>query len=76
MRYVPELDGLRAVAVISVLLFHSGAPLFRGGFLGVDLFFVLSAFLITSILAREWEAKGKLDLKDFYWRRLLRLMPP
>lgn len=71
MRYVPELDGLRAIAVTAVVLFHS-APFgpFSGGFVGVDLFFVLSAFLITGILER-----GQ-PLGEFYGRRALRLLPP
>lgn len=73
--YLPQLDGLRAVAVLAVLLFHSGIPLFGGGFIGVDLFFVLSGFLITSLLMREFQATGSIELKNFYLRRLLRLGP-
>lgn len=73
---MPELDGLRAVAVLSVLFFHAmpNGPA-SGGFVGVDVFFVLSGFLITSIL----EVSGKQDrlrLRRFYWHRVLRLMPP
>lgn len=70
MRHIPELDGLRAVAVVAVVLFHSAphGPA-SGGFIGVDLFFVLSAFLITGIL----DSGQGLGL--FYWRRLIRLMP-
>ena len=76
MEYRSELDGLRAIAVTSVLLLHAapGAP-FSGGFVGVDLFFVLSSFLITSILAAEVRETGRLDLARFYSRRFLRLMP-
>ena len=72
----PELDGLRAIAITAVVLFHVGleGP-FDGGFIGVDLFFVLSAFLITSILADEWRQEGSVNLRRFYWRRFLRLMP-
>ena len=55
MRYRPDIDGLRAVAVISVVLFHAGVPTFGGGFVGVDIFFVISGFLITSIISRDIE---------------------
>jgi peptidoglycan/LPS O-acetylase OafA/YrhL len=76
-QYVPELDGLRAIAVLVVILYHTDPQgAFRGGFIGVDLFFVLSAFLITSILHDEKETTGKIRLAQFYWRRMLRLMPP
>ncbi len=73
MRYVPALDGLRAVAVLSVMAFH--ADLLPGGFLGVDVFFVLSGFLITSLLLQEWQDTGGVDLSRFYLRRALRLWP-
>lgn len=75
-RYIPQLDGLRAVAALLVILFHSDreGP-FRGGFVGVDVFFVLSAFLITSILVEEQERTGSIRLGRFYWRRALRLIP-
>ncbi|MCH8617175.1 acyltransferase [Sphingomonas sp. SM33] len=77
MGYRPELNGLRAIAVTAVVLMHSelGGP-FSGGFVGVDLFFVLSAFLITGILASDWRDAGCLNFRRFYWRRFLRLMPP
>ena len=75
-RYIPELDGLRAIAALLVILFHSDREgLFQGGFIGVDIFFVLSAFLITSILVDEQERTGDLRLGRFYWRRAVRLMP-
>lgn len=74
MQYRPELDGLRAIAVVLVVLFHADGQV-SGGFIGVDLFFVLSAFLITSLLASEWGESGVIDLKRFCWRRFLRLMP-
>lgn len=74
--YVPELDGLRAIAALLVILFHSDRDgLFQGGFLGVDVFFVLSAFLITSILVDEQDRTGTVLLGRFYWRRAIRLMP-
>ncbi len=76
VRYLPELDGLRAVAVLSVVLFHSrpDGPA-SGGFVGVDIFFVLSGFLITSVLMADND-QANLGLRRFYWRRFLRLMPP
>src|SRR5262245_21094061 len=73
--YKPELDGLRAVAVMSVLLMHGGMPGFHWGYIGVDLFFVLSGYLITSILLREQLRTGQISLLSFYQRRALRLFP-
>jgi len=75
MQYNPALDGLRAIAVLAVLAFHAGAPLAGGGFVGVDLFFVLSSFLITTILAKEHASTGRIAVARFYWRRALRLYP-
>ena len=57
MKYRPEIDGLRALAVIPVILFHAGFELFRGGFVGVDVFFVISGYLITTILIDDLENK-------------------
>ena len=74
MGHVPGLDGLRGIAVIGVLVFHANARL-RGGYLGVDLFFVLSGFLITTILIEEHRATGAVDLRRFWVRRARRLMP-
>jgi peptidoglycan/LPS O-acetylase OafA/YrhL len=73
--YRPELDGLRAVAVYLVLLFHAGLPWARGGFIGVDLFFVLSGFLVTSVILSEIDTTGSLHLGRFYSRRVRRLLP-
>ncbi len=75
LAYVPELDGLRAVAIGAVLLVHTMPAYFPGGFVGVDIFFVLSGYLITTILCREFEREGRIRLGDFYMRRALRLMP-
>jgi peptidoglycan/LPS O-acetylase OafA/YrhL len=74
-RYRPALDGLRALAVLAVLAVHFPVPFIDGGFLGVDLFFVLSGFLITTLLYVEWEETGTLRLGAFYGRRALRLFP-
>ena len=74
-RYVPALDGLRAIAVTAVIALHSGVGLATGGWIGVDVFFVLSGFLITTLLLREEEQTDRLRLGSFYIRRLLRLMP-
>jgi peptidoglycan/LPS O-acetylase OafA/YrhL len=73
MRYNPALDGLRAVAILLVLFDHAGG--FAGGLIGVDVFFVLSGYLITSILLRELRETGDISLSNFYWRRALRLFP-
>lgn len=73
---LPGLDGLRAIALLAVVFFHLDTkPWVPGGFVGVDLFFVLSGFLITTLLTREFESSGRLDLGAFYVRRLRRLLP-
>ena len=74
-RYMPGLDGLRAVAVLGVIAFHVGLPFAQGGLLGVGVFFVLSGYLITDILAAQWEKRGAIDLKDFWLHRARRLLP-
>jgi len=74
-RYVPGLDGLRALAVVTVLLFHGGVGWLQGGLLGVDVFFILSGFLITSLLISEFRASGTISFKAFYARRARRLLP-
>ncbi len=72
----PALDGLRALAVLGVMIVHLGNRLLLGGYLGVDVFFVLSGFLITSLLIGEWEKqRGRVSLRNFYARRSLRLFP-
>jgi peptidoglycan/LPS O-acetylase OafA/YrhL len=73
--YQPALDGVRALAVIAVLLFHAGTPGFDGGYLGVSVFFTLSGYLITSLLLDEHDATGSVDYRRFYGRRLRRLLP-
>jgi len=73
--YVPALDGLRAVAVVAVLLYHGRVGWAQGGFLGVDLFFVLSGFLITTLLLTEHARTGRVDLGRFWLRRARRLFP-
>jgi peptidoglycan/LPS O-acetylase OafA/YrhL len=71
----PALDGLRGLAILMVLLSHMPSLGLNGGFYGVDLFFVLSGFLITSLLLEEWRVTGAISLKAFYARRALRLLP-
>ena len=73
--YVPALDGLRALAAVVVLLYHADMPWMPGGFLGVELFFVLSGYLITSLLVAEWRQTGHVNLKRFGLRRVRRLFP-
>ena len=73
--FAPALDGLRAIAVIAVLLYHGGVDWMPGGFLGVDLFFCLSGYLITSLLLAELRGTGRIDLKAFWLRRARRLLP-
>jgi peptidoglycan/LPS O-acetylase OafA/YrhL len=73
--YMPGLDGLRALAVIAVLLYHAGISWLPGGFLGVEVFFVLSGYLITALLLAEWRTKGSVDVKAFWMRRARRLLP-
>ena len=74
MKYRAEIEGLRALAVISVILFHAGFELFRGGYLGVDVFFVISGYLITTILIEDIEKKS-FNFVNFYERRLRRILP-
>ena len=74
-RYRGDIEGLRAVAVLLVVAFHAGVPFVPGGFVGVDVFFVLSGFLITGLLVDEVQRSGTISLTAFYARRIRRLMP-
>ena len=76
IRYIPAIDGLRAVAVIAVILYHLGFNWIPGGFLGVDLFFVISGYVITRLLLDSIQRSGGLDLRAFYVARIRRLLPP
>ena len=78
--YRPEIDGLRACAVGAVILYHAqinilGHEVFEGGFIGVDIFFVISGYLITSIIFKELVATGSFSFKHFYERRMRRILP-
>ena len=75
VRYVPGLDGIRALAVAAVVGYHLGAPWLKGGLLGVGVFFTLSGYLITTILISTWARSGDLDLRHFWLRRARRLLP-
>ena len=80
INYRPEIDGLRSIAVVSVILYHAQIVIFnfqpfKGGFIGVDIFFVISGYLITSIIIRELNDKGSLSFKNFYLRRARRILP-
>ncbi len=76
IRYIPAIDGLRAIAVIAVILYHLGFKWIPGGFLGVDLFFVISGYVITRLLLDSIQRSGGLDLRGFYAGRIRRLVPP
>ena len=73
--YMPALDGLRAFAVLAVVLYHLGVPSTQGGLIGVTVFFVISGYLITKLLLKEYARTGTLDFKSFYIKRVKRLMP-
>ena len=75
MIYRKEIDGLRALAVLPVIFFHAGFSLFEGGYVGVDIFFVISGYLITSIIISDI-ANSKFSLAYFYERRARRILPP
>lgn len=76
MTYRRDIEGLRALAVIAVLLYHAGVPGLGGGFVGVDVFFVISGFVITGLLWHEIESSGHIDFREFYTRRIRRILPP
>jgi peptidoglycan/LPS O-acetylase OafA/YrhL len=78
--YRPEIDGLRAIAVLAVVLYHAdieinGKALMPGGYLGVDIFLVISGYLITSLILKELELTNTFSLKNFYDRRARRILP-
>jgi peptidoglycan/LPS O-acetylase OafA/YrhL len=75
VEYRKEVDGLRALAVVSVILFHARIPGFTGGYVGVDVFFVISGYLITSLLLGEFQATGKVSYTNFVLRRVRRILP-
>ena len=81
INYRPEIDGLRAIAVISVIFYHANVvifdeKLFKGGFIGVDIFFVISGYLITSLILRELNTTQSFSFMNFYERRVRRILPP
>src|SRR5690348_262202 len=73
--YRTDIEGLRGVAILLVVLFHAGVSALAGGFVGVDVFFVLSGFFITGLLFREMEESGTVDVNAFWGKRALRLLP-
>jgi peptidoglycan/LPS O-acetylase OafA/YrhL len=74
LRHRADIDGLRAIAVVPVVLFHAGVSQVSGGFVGVDIFFVISGYLITSLILGEM-AEGRFSLLSFYERRIRRIFP-
>lgn len=74
-KYRPDIDGLRALAVLLVIFYHLGIGLFGGGFIGVDVFFVISGYLITKLIAQEYKQTGSFSFSNFYLRRARRLFP-
>ena len=80
LKYRPEIDGLRAIAVLSVVFYHAKfsimeANLFSGGFLGVDIFFVISGYLITKLIFMELKSNNEFSFSRFYERRIRRILP-
>jgi peptidoglycan/LPS O-acetylase OafA/YrhL len=75
IQFRPDIEGLRAIAVCFVVLYHAGLPFLKGGFTGVDIFFVLSGYLITGLLMKELNSSGGINLSRFYARRVRRLLP-
>src|SRR5690349_6287587 len=75
MGYQPVLDGIRAVAVVAVIFYHAGFGWMHGGFFGVEVFFVVSGYLITSLLLDEHRRAGSVSLRQFWLRRARRLLP-
>ena len=76
IQHIPAIDGLRAIAVTAVIFYHLGFAWIPGGFLGVDLFFVISGYVITRLLLDSIARSGGLDLRGFYKARARRLLPP
>jgi len=74
-RYITGFDGIRSLAVIGVIFYHLIPTSMQGGYLGVPVFFVISGYLITDLLRQEWQQNGKIQIKDFYIRRIKRLYP-
>src|SRR6187549_78561 len=72
----PDIEGLRGAAILLVVLFHARVSWLAGGFVGVDVFFVLSGYFITGLLLRELDESGTLHLGEFWGRRAMRIMPP
>src|SRR5450830_1567886 len=74
-QFRPDIEGLRAIAVLLVVAFHYRVPGIKGGYIGVDVFFAISGYLITGLLLKELKSSGRIDLLRFYGRRARRLLP-
>ena len=74
-KFRPDVQGMRAIAIFLALVYHAGIPGFEGGYVGIEVFFVISGFVITGLLLRERQSTGRTSLRSFYGRRVRRIMP-
>ena len=75
VKYIKQIDGLRGISILSVILYHFFPEIFVGGFIGVDIFFVISGFVISKILIEEFYSTKTISIKNFYIKRIKRIFP-